>query len=91
MRMVATCHSCGKSMDYVPCFEKRTLPKDARCNVLSGWLTVSQWKGVGYIDQYDYCSIDCLLTWVKAQLTQIPETFLDAFQDGSTQKETTDE
>jgi len=57
------------------------VPEDAPCNVLSGWLTVSQWKGLGHVEHYDFCSFDCLLRWAEAQIPQIPKTFLDAFQE----------
>jgi len=82
MRRVATCYSCGKRVEYTPCSERGVLPEDAPCNVLSGWLTVSWWKGRGHVDHYDFCSIDCLFRWAEAEVPQIPKTFLDAFQDG---------
>ena len=82
MRRDVTCHSCGKRAEYTQCSERGGLPEDARCSVLSGWLTVTQWKGLGHIDQHDFCSFDCLLRWAEVQIPQIPRTFLDAFQDG---------
>jgi len=76
----ATCYSCGKRLEYTPCCERGTLPRDARCNALKGWLTVSRWRGMGVVDHYDFCCLDCLLRWVRAQAPEVPETFLDAFQ-----------
>ena len=86
MGEIATCYSCGKRVEYTPCSKRGVLPEDARCNVLSGWLTVSQWKGMGHVDHYDFCSFACLLRWVEAQVPQIPKTFLDAFQGEERQK-----
>ena len=88
MRRIATCSFCDKRAEYTPCSGRGVLPEDVPCNVLSGWLTVSQWKGMGHVDRYDFCSFDCLLRWSEAQVPQIPKTFLDAFQDGEAQKET---
>ena len=51
------------------------------CNVLAGWLTVSQWKGMGAVDHYDFCSFTCLQKWVEGQVPRVPKTFLEAFQD----------
>jgi len=82
MRRIATCYSCGKRVEYALCSERGVVPEDAPCNVLSGWLTVSQWKGMGHVDRYDFCSFDCLFMWARTQVPQIPKTFLDAFQDG---------
>ena len=80
VRKTATCYSCGKKVVYTPYYERGNWVKDARCNVLSGWLTVTRWKGKGYVDQYDFCSFSCLQKWVEAQIPKIPKTFLDAFQ-----------
>ena len=80
VRKMATCYSCGKEVEYTPCYERGALPEDARCNVLVGWLTVSRWKGKGSVDQYDFCSFSCLQKWVETQVPKIPRTFLDAFQ-----------
>jgi len=82
MRKTAICYSCSKRVEYAQCSGRGVLPEDAPCNVLSGWLTVSWWKGIGRVDHYDFCSVDCLFRWAEAQVPQIPKTFLDAFQDG---------
>ena len=42
-------------------------PEEARCKVLSGWLRVSQWRGLGAVDHYDFCSFSCLQEWVAAR------------------------
>ena len=81
MKRVVTCYSCGRKTEYAPCSEKGALPEDARCNVLSGWLTVTHWKGMGQIVQLDFCSPRCLLEWVEGLVPQIPKSFLDAFQE----------
>ena len=64
----ATCHSCGKKVEL-------TLGEPP-CKVLSGWLTVSHWKGLESVDQYIFCSFSCLQRWVDTQLPRIPEVFL---------------
>jgi len=77
----AICQGCGKRAEYSDCTERPTPPQDARCKVLQGWLSVSQWKGIGLVDHYDFCSLTCLQKWVEAQVPKIPKTFLKAFQD----------
>ena len=68
------CHSCGKRLEYAP--------GERPCEVLSGWLTVSQWKGLGAVDHHHFCSFTCLKRWVDTQVPKIPETFLKAFEEG---------
>ncbi len=80
-RDCATCQSCGKKAEYTDCSQRCAPPQDARCNVLAGWLTVSQWKGMGAVDHYDFCSFTCLQKWVEGQVPRVPKTFLEAFQD----------
>lgn len=81
VRKTTSCYSCGKQAEYTQCCERAALPKDARCSVLNGWLTVFHWKGMGDVDHYDFCSFGCLQRWVEAQAPRIPKTFLSAFQD----------
>ena len=81
LKETATCLSCGKRIEYTLCHGRRALPEDARCNALKGWLTVSRWRGMGHVDHLDFCCLNCLLMWAKAQVPQIPETFFDAFQE----------
>ena len=80
MKRVVTCYSCGRKTEYAPCSDKEASPEEARCNVLSGWLTVTHWKGIGHTVQLDFCSFDCLIEWAKDQAPQIPKSVLDAFQ-----------
>jgi len=80
-RKYAVCQSCGKRAEYAECYERCAPPDDARCNVLSGWLSVSCWKGMGAVDYYDFCSLVCLQRWVDTQIPRIPQTFLKAFED----------
>ena len=68
------CHSCGKKREYGP--------EERPCEVLSGWLTVSHWKGLGTVEHYNFCSFICLKRWVDAQIPKIPEVFLKAFEEG---------
>ena len=68
------CHSCGKRVE---------LPAEKRpCEVLSGWLMVSQWKGLGEVEHYNFCSITCLKRWADTQVPQVPKVFLKAFEEG---------
>jgi len=57
-------------------------PEERPCEVLSGWLTVSQWKGLGAVEHYNFCSFTCLKRWVDTQVPQVPEPFLKAFEEG---------
>ena len=68
------CYSCG---------EKVECSKEERpCQVLHGWLMVSLWKGPGAVEHYNFCSLNCLKTWVDTQLPQVPDVFLKAFGKG---------
>jgi len=80
-RKCSVCYSCGKKMEYTECSYRGAPPEDARCKVLSGWLTVSLWKGIESVDYYDFCSFTCLQRWVAAQVPRIPDTFLEAFRE----------
>ncbi len=73
------CHSCGRRVGYSECPSRGALPEDARCQALSGWLTVSQWKGMGSVEHYDFCSFTCLQKWINTQVPGIPEVFFKAF------------
>ncbi len=77
----AVCQFCGTKVEYTECSERCAPPEDARCAVLSGWLSVSHLKGMGLVDHYDFCSFTCLQKWVDTQVPKVPKTFLDAFKD----------
>ncbi len=77
----AICKSCGKEAEYADCSGDCPPMDDAPCSRLKGWLTVSQWKGTGSVDELDFCSFTCLGRWVEAQTPQVPRAFLSAFQD----------
>ncbi len=72
------CHSCGKRLKYAT--------GERPCEMLSGWLTVSQWKGLGTVEHYSFCSFTCLKGWADAQVPKIPEPFLKAFEEGKGDK-----
>jgi predicted amidophosphoribosyltransferase len=78
-RGLAVCYSCGKEIEYTHCSSRGAPPEDAQCKVLSGWLTVSEWKSMGSVDHYDFCSFSCLQKWVDSRTPRVPETFLKAF------------
>ena len=64
------------------CGEKVALSsEDPPCRVLDGWLMLSQWKGIGSVEQYHFCSLTCLEQWVKAQAPEVPRIFLESFPD----------
>ena len=67
------CSSCRK--------EQGVLAKDLPCEVLSGWLTVCQWEGLGAVKHYNLCSFTCLKRWVETQVPRIPKVFLEAIGD----------
>ena len=67
------CNSCGSRVEYVA--------EGHPCEVLTGWLTVAQWKGFGIVDHYNFCSFTCLKRWVDTHIPQVPEVFLKAFED----------
>ncbi len=77
----ASCYFCGKSIKYTDCSDEVTFPVNARCEMLKGWLLVRQWKGIGSIEDYDFCSLDCLQKWVVSKLPAIPEEYLKSFDE----------
>ena len=68
------CHSCGKQVEHGS--------KERPCEVLDGWLMVSRWNEPGAIEHYNFCSFTCLKTWTDAQMPQVPDVFLRAFEKG---------
>lgn len=71
----SVCFSCGKRVEYSP--------QEPPCKVLSGWLTVSKWKGPGAVEHYEFCSFTCLKRWAEAQVPAIPQAFLESFREES--------
>lgn len=68
------CHSCGKTVEHTEA--------ERPCEVLNGWLMVSRWKGPKAVEHYNFCSLTCLKKWADAQIPQIPNVFLKAFEEG---------
>ena len=62
------CQSCGIKVECTS--------EEPPCKVLSGWLTVSQWKGIESVEHYSFCSSTCLQKWVDSQVPRIPGVFL---------------
>jgi len=79
-RNYTICQSCGKNLEYTDCSDRRAPPEDARCKVLSGWLSVSHWQGMEAVNHYDFCSFTCLQRWVESQIPKVPEVFLKALE-----------
>ena len=69
------CFFCGKKV--------ASSSEEPPCEVLKGWLTVSQWKGLGAVEHYNFCSFTCLKKWAEAQTPEIPEVFLESFREES--------
>ncbi len=74
-RRSSICSFCGKKA------EKSS--EGPPCVSLEGWLTVTHWKGMGAVEQYDFCCFTCLEEWARDQSTQIPKVFLESFEDES--------
>lgn len=68
------CHSCGKEVENTS--------GEPPCEVLSGWVAVSQWHGRGDVSHYTFCSFTCLKSWVDTQAPKIPDVFLESFDEG---------
>jgi hypothetical protein len=68
------CHSCGERVEYSG--------KKRPCEVLKGWLMVSRWTGPEAVEHYNFCSLICLKKWMDAQIPQVPDVFLRAFEKG---------
>jgi hypothetical protein len=71
--MYFMCSSCGRRAEF--------FPKEPPCKSLSGWLTVSHWKGLGAVEHYNFCSFTCLKRWADAQAPKIPKAFLESFKE----------
>ena len=72
-RKAIVCHSCGTELEQTP--------GGAPCEQLTGWVTISIWKGKGSVDHYNFCCFDCLQMWVEDTSPQIPNVFLNAFNE----------
>ena len=68
------CSSCGRWVELSS--------EEPPCKVLSGWLTVSQWKGLGAVEHYNFCSFTCLKRWADTQVPNVPAVFLKALEEG---------
>lgn len=68
------CDSCGRKVKHYA--------KERPCEVLRGWLTVSQWKDVETVEHHYFCCLNCLKMWVEDKVPGIPEVFLKAFEEG---------
>ena len=77
----AICYSCCKQVEYTECSGSGVPPEETRCNVLSGWLSVTQWQGHESAIQYYFCSLLCLYNWVESQIPTIPDVFIKGFEE----------
>ena len=75
-KMRVSCHFCGNEVEYYQ--------GEPPCEALKGWLSVSHWEGLGAVSSYDFCSFDCLRSWVDAQIPRVPEVFLESFREDKT-------
>jgi len=69
------CAGCGQKVEFPS--------QEPPCGVLSGWLTLAQWKGIGSVERYNFCSFTCLKKWVTVQSPEIPKVFLESFNEES--------
>jgi len=67
------CYSCGRELELA----MGRLP----CEQLDGWIMVSWLKGREAVDQYRFCSVDCLRDWLNSQITKVPDAFLKSFDE----------
>ena len=67
------CSSCGRKVE--------SSSKEPPCEVLSGWLTLAHWEGLGSVEHYNFCSFTCLKRWVETQAPEVPKVFLDSFEE----------
>ncbi|MFC2068181.1 hypothetical protein ACFLTP_04155 [Chloroflexota bacterium] len=74
-RVIVTCNNCGR---VVECGVGE-LP----CEMLKGWINVSQWGGQGVVSQYQFCSFSCLKYWLDKQVPGIPKVFLESLKEDS--------
>jgi len=72
-RRYSTCFSCGIKVE--------SSSEDPPCEILSGWLTVSHWRGLEAVEHYNFCSFTCLKKWVEVQTPEIPNVFLQSFDE----------
>lgn len=80
-KQYAICQWCGKTLIYSRCSPMCTVPEDALCIVLQGWLSVCHCTGVEAFDHYDFCSFTCIKKWSESRAPEVPETFLKAFME----------
>ena len=69
-----SCCSCGKEVECAS--------GQPPCEALQGWLTVSRWQGSGAVEHRNFCSFDCLRSWIDTQSPEVPEIFLESFEEG---------
>ncbi len=69
------CSSCGQRVEFSA--------KEPPCEMLTGWLMLSHWKGFGSVEHYNFCSFTCLKKWADAQAPEIPKAFLESFTEES--------
>lgn len=70
---VIMCYSCGRQVEHTS--------GQPPCEELTGWITISHWKGKEAVDHYNFCSPLCLKQWIVGQATPIPEAFLKSFSE----------
>jgi len=67
------CHFCGRKAEISSI--------EPPCVLLEGWLSITHWKGVGSVEQHDFCCFTCLEKWAQAHTTQVPKVFLESFKE----------
>jgi len=72
-RRCFVCHACGSQVTH----DADQLP----CELLSGWIMVSQWTAPGEVEHHSFCCFTCLRTWMDGQAPEVPDVFLRAFDE----------
>ncbi len=72
-RMRYSCYICGR--------EAESSPGEPPCKVLKSWLMISHWYDVGVVDHYYFCSFQCLKSWADSQVPNVPDIFLNSFDE----------
>jgi hypothetical protein len=72
-RRYSICYFCGRKAEISS--------ESPPCVMLEGWLSVTHWKGMESVDQYDFCCFTCLEKWAHDQSTQVPKVFLESFNE----------
>jgi hypothetical protein len=66
-----SCDFCGKVIEFSPAGHSPSS--------LEKWFTLTYWEGIGAVNHYSFCSLDCLRAWLDKHHTQVPDVYLKSF------------